>query len=465
MKIPCKNLHKMSKILLLPLQNFTVLYFFALCAIIAVICVCAFLSAAIHLRTPLHEKEAPDVKTVQRILLWILFVVVLCAALIGGVFYYLYDQTVMQAKPPVLTFAGQDLPCTSYHWEQPVLGGIMTRPFDAQVSAVPLETLTSPQVRFEAPEDGSCEIKLYYAEEKTPLFAASGSADWTLTKNGDYRVEILYTQAAKDRNQGSGWFRYDVPFTLDAEPSVTLSAESLPQGGVVCVTVTGILDDSVPTIQSDLCPAVFVNTEQGTRAYLAAAYNREPGEYTITVTCAGRTFTPTVQVIHQDWPNRTTTPSDTGGSLTEWQNAIFPTYDLMTPEKLWDGVFQVPISTQKTAEYGEYLRGADGTLIGRSAGIGYATGPGATVCAGAGGKVAYAGTLSMTGGTVVIDHGAGLKSYYYYLGEVSCSAGQSVAGGDVIGKTGSADLHYEARIGNQSLNPELLFSEQSPFFR
>ena len=71
----------------------------------------------------------------------------------------------------------------------------------------------------------------------------------------------------------------------------------------------------------------------------------------------------------------------------------------------------------------------------------------------------------MTGGTVVIDHGAGLKSYYYYLGEVSCSAGQSVAGGDVIGKTGSADLHYEARIGNQSLNPELLFSEQSPFFR
>ena len=132
-------------------------------------------------------------KTVQRILLWILFVVVLCAALIGGVFYYLYDQTVMQAKPPVLAFAGQDLPCTSYHWQQPVLGGIMTRPFDAQVSAVPLETLTSPQVRFEAPEDGSCEIKLYYAEEKTPLFAASGSADWTLTKNGDYRVEI-YTR-------------------------------------------------------------------------------------------------------------------------------------------------------------------------------------------------------------------------------------------------------------------------------
>ena len=77
----------MSKILLLPLQNFTVLYFFALCAIIAVICVCAFLSAAIHLRTPLHEKEGPDVKTVQRILLWILFVVVLCAALIGGVFW------------------------------------------------------------------------------------------------------------------------------------------------------------------------------------------------------------------------------------------------------------------------------------------------------------------------------------------------------------------------------------------
>ena len=403
-------------------------------------------------------------KTIRRIVLWLLFVIVLCAALIGGVFFYLYQQTSMQAEFPVLTLSGQTLPCTTYHWEQPVLGGITTRAFDAQISAVPLEELTSPEIQLTVPEGGTCEVKLYYGQDAAPLFAASGSADWTLGKNGEYRLEILYTQAAKDRTKGSGWFRYDVPFTLNAEPQVTLSAQSIPQGGVVSVTVTGILDDSVPTIQSDLSPTVFVNTEHGTRAYLAAAYNREPGEYTITVTCGERTFTPTVKVVHQDWPSRITAPDSSGGSLTEWQNAIFPTYDLLTPQQLWDKVFQVPISTQTTAEYGEFLRTADGALLGRSAGTGYATGPGATVCASANGTVAYAGTLSMTGGTVVIDHGAGLKTYYYYLGEVSCTAGQSVASGDVIGKTGSSDLHYEARIGNQSFNPAVLFNGQSPLF-
>ena len=42
-------------------------------------------------------------KTIRRIVLWLLFVIVLCAALIGGVFFYMYQQTSMQAEFPLLT--------------------------------------------------------------------------------------------------------------------------------------------------------------------------------------------------------------------------------------------------------------------------------------------------------------------------------------------------------------------------
>lgn len=45
----------------------------------------------------------------------------------------------------------------------------------------------------------------------------------------------------------------------------------------------------------------------------------------------------------------------------------------------------------------------------------------------------FAGTLTLTGGTVVIDHGCGVKSYLYGMETVGVVRGQSVSTGDPLG--------------------------------
>ena len=80
---------------------------------------------------------------------------------------------------------------------------------------------------------------------------------------------------------------------------------------------------------------------------------------------------------------------------------------------------------------------------------------GETVTAPQAGIVVFAGTLTLTGGTVVIDHGCGVKSYLYGLEKVDVERGQSVATGDPLGTAGTThSLIYELRIGSKSVNPQ-----------
>ena len=104
--------------------------------------------------------------------------------------------------------------------------------------------------------------------------------------------------------------------------------------------------------------------------------------------------------------------------------------------------------------YGARLM-VDGALSGRSTGLTYgAAEPGSAVAAPQSGTVVYAGTLALTGGTVVIDHGCGVKSYLFGMGEVAVQRGQQVAKGDRVGAaTDAHDLIYELRIGSKSVDP------------
>jgi murein DD-endopeptidase MepM/ murein hydrolase activator NlpD len=54
------------------------------------------------------------------------------------------------------------------------------------------------------------------------------------------------------------------------------------------------------------------------------------------------------------------------------------------------------------------------------------------------GKVIYVGETRLSGTTVVVDHGAGLKSLYAHLGTTSVSVGDEVEKGDMIAIVGSS---------------------------
>ena len=90
-------------------------------------------------------------------------------------------------------------------------------------------------------------------------------------------------------------------------------------------------------------------------------------------------------------------------------------------------------------------------------GVFFATPP-AGVHSIAAGTVAYAGTLSGYGNTVVVDHGGGYVSVYTGLGSISAGGGSTVGSGSVLGTSGSLPggeqgLYFEIRYRNQPMNP------------
>ena len=89
--------------------------------------------------------------------------------------------------------------------------------------------------------------------------------------------------------------------------------------------------------------------------------------------------------------------------------------------------------------------------------------PGEPCRAPAAGVVVLAKYLALTGNTVVIDHGCGLRSYLYGLDALSVSAGQSVERGQAVGALGE-EMTMDFKLGSKSVNPWPLFQTSGGLF-
>ncbi|MEO8585969.1 MAG: M23 family metallopeptidase [Acidobacteriota bacterium] len=85
---------------------------------------------------------------------------------------------------------------------------------------------------------------------------------------------------------------------------------------------------------------------------------------------------------------------------------------------------------------------------------------GTPVAAAAAGRVALAGDLYFSGGTVLLDHGGGLFTQYMHLSRVDVKDGDIVAKGAILGLVGATGrvtgphLHWAARLNGARVNPE-----------
>ena len=86
-----------------------------------------------------------------------------------------------------------------------------------------------------------------------------------------------------------------------------------------------------------------------------------------------------------------------------------------------------------------------------------------TVHAPAPGTVIFAGRKGSFGKVVQVRHAYGVTTTYAHLARITIRKGADVVAGTVIGKMGrtgrvdGAHLHYEIRLGDQSLDPQLFF--------
>ena len=102
-------------------------------------------------------------------------------------------------------------------------------------------------------------------------------------------------------------------------------------------------------------------------------------------------------------------------------------------------------------------------------GVDISAAAGTPVRATADGIVVYDQFESGYGRLVVVDHGAGVQTYYAHLSRFFVHAGQEVRRGDIVGAVGSSGratsphLHYEVRLGGAPVNP-YRFLAQAPVY-
>jgi murein DD-endopeptidase MepM/ murein hydrolase activator NlpD len=115
-------------------------------------------------------------------------------------------------------------------------------------------------------------------------------------------------------------------------------------------------------------------------------------------------------------------------------------YSAFTAQRLWSGPFQAPSRGQISDIFGVGRSYNGAPVIDYHRGTDFSGSTGDPVFAAAAGRVAFTGQLKVRGGSVVIDHGAGVFTAYHHLSQVRAAPGQMVAAGERIGDVGATGL-------------------------
>jgi murein DD-endopeptidase MepM/ murein hydrolase activator NlpD len=133
-------------------------------------------------------------------------------------------------------------------------------------------------------------------------------------------------------------------------------------------------------------------------------------------------------------------------------------YATITPEKLWNGKFRIPLDGVSTGGNFGKRRILNGTPSSPHTGVDFPSPTGTPVHAAQRGRVVLAENLYFSGNTVLIDHGLGIYTLYGHFSETDVKAGDEVEAGAIIGKVGATGrvtgphLHWGLTIDRARVN-------------
>ncbi len=428
----------------------------------------------------------------KRFLLWIIGVILGVIVLLGAVMAVSYSFTTEGSRPAAdVQFGGQALEVNGSCWQVPLLGGVIDKVFASPetLTVQKLGTLYDAHPELALPDWAGYTTLTIQTDIGSIVFAGSVSEyqNFLFPANGGYKAQLTVWRLPQDylatqfeggttgairKNLGvehpakpTGWYSFSFRFTLQASADITFSADRLEQGGVAAVAITGMTGETAPTVETDLGSVSCVRLGSGWRAYIPAAYNASAGGHEVNITVNGETFTRTLTVLPKDFGTVEVEaePAPAEAANTEFRNNIWPLYEQPVREKLWAGGFVCPAENYMTlVDFGQ-VKVTNGQQGSRSNSTKLYTIPGEPCRAPAGGVVVFAGSLALTGNTVVIDHGCGVRSYLYGLQNISVARSQTVEKGQAVGALGE-DLTMDFKLGSKSVNPWLLFQTSGGLF-
>lgn len=429
-------------------------------------------------------------------------ILLISAAAVGGLCFMHVNAPVVIAEAPIIEAAGAACLPSSGHavtktlWgygeketyiegNDADLGLVPGRGFDIAFSSSAADTVNGPltsDTDFETAKAGSpsyCRISLE-KDGKTLLDGADPESYglFEYSENGDYDLTVdLGYEPSEGLDETD--YHYHISFTLRPEPSAQISSAEAPQGGIVTLKLDPAFYTEEPEISTELGSAIFISQSDGSwLSVIPVWYAQEPGDYPVDVTLGDWSFSETVTVTRteygrQDLTIASSTVASTRGAAganEDYAEKIKPTYEMADPVQYWDGPFIRPVEGRITTQFGLYRYTNGSKTPTRHTGIDLAIAKGTPVPASNSGRVLFAGPVIISGNTVVIEHGGGLKTYYMHLDTVDVSAGDMVTKGDIIGTVGTTGystgphLHFEVKIGSMSLDPWSLFDGTSGLY-
>ncbi len=427
-----------------------------------------------------------------RVAKWLLLVAVFILVIAGSGVAWLYKNTTPGAVPVITVyFAGSELQPTAYRWHVPVVGSLIRRTYEQSTpeNAAALEEAldTNAPILSVAPDGYATKLTITDSE-KNKVFAGTAEEykDFSFGANGTYQAKLVVknsegTQA--DNALVTGSQTYQFSFTIGVKPIVRINTNAIQQGSVVAVRVSGDSKDAQeqPTLHCDFADTTFVTSASGWVAFLPVASDQEVGDYQITVKAGSYTEVLPLAVkartwVFKDYGSKSQLSKPHIG-VEDTPAEVQRVLEICDPQVYWTASsFVQPFLTniKIQMDYGtvEYVgrttaqKSKNVNVNGRvSTNVVLTCTPNQDLIAPADGRILLAADLGVTAGnTVVVEHGAGVKSIFYGLKSLGVSEGQIVMQGQALGKT-SATMIGEVRIGSKPVDPMAVWRGQCDALR
>ena len=409
---------------------------------------------------------------------WLLLVLFFVLVIAGFGVAWLYRSATPDMLPQItVTFAGQTVEPTAYKWKVPVIGNVFKRTYADTLSSTPTaleETVDQASPDFVVSPSGyRTELTVTDSADNVVFEGDTDSfAAFQFTANGTYTAKLVVHSDASSvpgdtTVTGSATWLFD--FTVGVRPSIQMSSTTATQGSVVAIRVGDTLDGQPPQIKTELENAGFFKATTGWVCYLPIPWNQKADTQTIEVTAGGYTETLELKIRAAEWEYKDYSSESQRVTPYIGENDIPAELQKLLASQeetiAWsDGGFVQPflntIDVKLAFGTTEYVgrsyseRGTNNGAGGRTVtNLVLNTTSGELLIAPASGTVLLAKDLGGDFGyTLVIDHGAGVKSIFYNLQELDVTAGESLKQGQVIASCGRTTV-AEMRIGTVPVDP------------
>ena len=286
-------------------------------------------------------------------------------------------------------------------------------------------------------------------------------------RNGlyDYQLSLSW----EDENQPyRGQFDASFSVLIELPPVFELPGPTIVQGELIAFYARNLPQGVMPVLEQDIAPGLkFYPHADGYVAYLPTHYGTAPDEYLLAYGLEGEPLKESILIVlprefhiqHLRVDGEIVAATRNEAAYAQFARYFHSAREASAAERYYSEPFALPVSGRLSTEFGQTRYVNDAPTSSRHSGLDIAAPTGTPVVATNNGRVTLSMDLTLTGNTIVIDHGQGLFSVYYHMHERFVEEGHLLERGETIGTVGSTGfstgphLHFTISYYRHNLEP------------